>query len=132
VKERSVRAVEIDQVAIVAAFMNLAVEAGYLPVRIADQHFILLAAIHSNATDVRNFLVYKIPPAFIDAVESNQICGHRFSAPSPKEDQKSCARKNASSAKTRAKQKAISDSGKDQGMQAIDFRTAGSETLCIV
>ena len=57
VQKGSIRTIEIDEVTVIATLMYLAVKAGDLPVRIADEHFILFTAVHGDAADVRNFLV---------------------------------------------------------------------------
>ena len=56
-QEGSVRTIEINEITVVTALVYLAVKAGDLPVRIADQHLILFAAVHGDAANVRNFLV---------------------------------------------------------------------------
>ena len=51
--------------------MDPAVEAGNLPVGIADQYLVFLAAIHGNATDVRDLIIQRVALVFIDTVESD-------------------------------------------------------------
>ena len=55
--------------------MYFAVKARDLSVRIADQDFVFLASIHGDTAYMHNFLIQKIALAFINTVDSYEICG---------------------------------------------------------